>query len=82
MINEPKIFSTQNVDLATFLMLEGIKFLECQKSESNKSVVILRFLDEKHNCLDLEQVYVNSKFKQYRDLNKWLLAKIHKTLKE
>lgn len=82
MIKEPKIYSTQNIDLATFLMLEGVKFLECARSESNKRVVLLRFLDEKHNCLDLEQIYVNSKFKQYRDINKWLLAKVHETLRE
>ncbi len=76
-----KIFETQNVDLASFLMLEGVKLLECRKSDSNKKVVVLRFLDEKQNCLDLERVYLNSQFKQYRDINKYLLTKIHETLR-
>lgn len=81
-LKESAIFETQNVDLGTFLMLEGIKLLECRKSELNRKVVILRFLDEKQNCLDLERVYLNSKFKTFRDINKYLLAKIHEALRE
>lgn len=81
-IKEPRIFETQNVDLGTFLMLEGIKLLECKKSDVNSKVIILRFLDEKSNCLDLERVYLNSKFKTFRDINKYLLTKIHQTLRE
>lgn len=77
-----KIFETQNVDLASFLMLEGVKLLECRKSDSNKRVVILRFLDDRQNCLDLERVYLNSPYKQYRDINKYLLSKIHETLRD
>lgn len=81
-LKEASIFETQNVDLATFLMLEGIKLLECKKSEFNSKVVILRFLDEKQNCLDLERVYLSSPYKKFRDINKYLLQKIHQTLKE
>ena len=81
-MKEALIFNTQNVDLATFLMLEGVKLLECKRSEHNRKVVILRFLDEKQNCLDLERIYTTSKFKQYRDLNKYLLSKIHEVLRE
>jgi hypothetical protein len=81
-ITEIPVFETQNVDLATFLMLEGVKLLECKKSQSNKKVVILRFLDEKHNCLDLERIYLNSPFKTFRDINKYLLSKIHEALRE
>lgn len=81
-IKQPLIFETQNVDLATFLMLEGIKLLECKRSEVNRRIVVLRFLDEKSNCLDLERVYLNSKYKQFRDINKYLLSKIHETLRE
>lgn len=76
------IFETQNVDLATFLIFEGVKLLECKKSSSNNRVVLLRFLDEKQNCLDLERVYLSSPFKTYRDINKYLLGKIHETLRE
>lgn len=81
-IREANIFETQNVDLGTFLMLEGIKLLECRKSASNSKVVILRFIDEKQNCLDLERVYLNSKYKTFRDINKYLLTKIHEALRE
>lgn len=80
-LREPLIFETQNVDLATFLMLEGIKLLECKKSDQNKKVVVIRFLDEKQNCLDLERVYLNSRYKQFRDINKYLLTKIHECLR-
>lgn len=80
-IREATIFSTQNVDLATFLMMEGIKLLETQKSPTNPRVVIIRFLDEKKNCLDLERVYLSSPFKKFRDLNKYLLGKVHETLR-
>jgi Domain of unknown function (DUF5659) len=80
-LRQPRIFETQNVDLATFLMMEGIKLLECRKSETNKKVVVLRFLDEKENCLDLERVWLNSQFKRYRDINKYLLSKVFETLR-
>lgn len=78
---EPRIFETQNVDLATFLMLMEIKLLEVKKSDSKRNVVVLRFLDEKSNCLDLERVYLNSEFKKFRDINKYLLSKIHEALR-
>lgn len=81
-IKELRIFETQNVDLATFLMVEGIKLLECKRSEKNRNVVMLRFLDEKQNCLDLERVYLNSDYKRFRDVNKYLLSKIHQTLRD
>lgn len=75
------IFETQNVDLATFLILEGIKLLEVKRSELKRTVVILRFLDEKANCMDLERVFLNSDYKKFRDINKYLLAKIHEVLR-
>lgn len=77
-----KIFETQNVDLGTFLMLMEVKLLEVRKSDTKRNVVILRFLDEKQNCLDLERVYLNSEFKKFRDINKYLLSKIHEALRE
>lgn len=82
MVKESTIFQTQNADLATFLILEGVKLLECVRAESNQKIVYLRFLDEKQNCLDLERVYLNSEFKKFRDINKYLLTKIHQTLRE
>lgn len=84
MINQKDIliFETQNVDLATFLMLMDVKLLEVKKSEVKRNVAILRFIDEKKNCLDLERVYLNSEFKKFRDINKYLLSKIHEALRE
>ena len=81
-VKEPIIFETQNVDLATFLMLEGVRLLECKKSETKRNVVILRFLDEKQNCLDLERIFLSSSYKKFRDINKYLLSKIHEALRE
>jgi hypothetical protein len=80
-LKEARIFETQNVDLATYLMLMGIKLLEVKKSETKRNVAILRFLDEKQNCLDLERVFINSEFKKFRDINKYLLSKIHESLR-
>lgn len=74
-------FETQNVDLASFLILEGIKFLGCKRHEIQPHVIVLRFADEKQSCLDLERVFLSSQYKQYRDINKWLLQQIHKTLR-
>lgn len=79
---DSRIFETQNVDLATFLMMEGVRFLECKKSALNPRIVVLRFLDEKANCLDLERVYINSQLKKFRDINKYLLGKVHEALRE
>lgn len=82
LIKEVRVFETQNVDLASFLMLEGIKLIEVKKSDINKKVVVLRFLDSHQNCLDLERVYLSSQCKKFRDINKYLLSKIHETLRE
>lgn len=80
-MEEAQIFETSNVDLATFLLFENIKLLECQKRPGT-NVVLMRFLDEKGSCLDLERIYLKSEFKKFRDINKWLLKKIHNAIKE
>lgn len=80
--DEVSIFETQNVSLSAFLILEGIKLLECKRSPSNPRVVIMRFLDETQNCLDLERVFLNSDYKRYFDINKYLLTKVHQALRE
>lgn len=77
------IFETTNVDLAAFLMYEGIKYVEARVDRSSsKDLVVLRFLDEKQNCLDLERVFMSSNFKRYRDIVKYLLKEVHKKLRE
>jgi hypothetical protein len=83
-MKEARIYETRNVDLAAFLMFEGIKFLECRVEGrgSSKELVVMRFLDDKTNCLDLERVFMTSDFKRYRDLTKYLLKEVHRKLKE
>jgi len=81
-LKKASIFETSNVDLATFLMLEGVKILECTVTDRSRGIVTMRFLDEKRNCLDLERIYLNSEFKKFRDINKYLLKKIHETKRE
>jgi hypothetical protein len=82
---EINIFETTNLDLGAFLMLEDIQYLGCRVSAEEKSgdpVAILRFLDEKQNCRDLERVFMTSREKHYRDLNKFLLKDIHRAIRE
>lgn len=79
----PRIYETKNVDLAAFLMFEGIKFLECRIDRgTGKDLVVMRFLDDKTSCLDLERVFMTSDFKRYRDLTKYLLKEVHSKLRE
>jgi hypothetical protein len=80
-LKESPIYETNNADLASFLILEGVRLLECRRDENNPRVVLMRFLDAHQNCTDLERVYLNSEYKRYRDINKWLLTKIHQTLR-
>ena len=78
---EPTVFETNNVSLAAFLIVEGIRLLECKRSDQNPRIVVMRFLDENQNCLDLERVFLNSEFKRYFDINKYLLSKVHEVLR-
>ena len=79
-IKEANIFETENVALASFLIFEGIKLLEC-KMHDFKKIVVLRFLDEKNNILDLQQIFLNSEFKRYHDIQKYVLKLVHEKLK-
>ena len=79
---ESPIFETNNVDLATFLVFEGVKLIEYKKAESKRNVVIMRFLDDKGACRDLERVFLSSDYKRFRDINKYLLSKVHETLRD
>jgi len=81
-MEETKIYETTNSDLATFLIFEGIKLIECKVSPGPRKVVVMRFLDVNQNCIDLERVFLNSELKRFRDINKWVLKKIHETLRE
>jgi hypothetical protein len=78
-----KTFETYDVDLAAYLMLQGLKFIECKLDDApgTKPRVIMRFFDEKEAARDLEKVFMGSPEKKYRDFHKYLLRDIHRTLK-
>lgn len=78
---EAPIFETFNVDLAAFLLMEGIELIGFEMVDPIRKKVVIRFKDKSQNCLDLEQVFLNSDYKKYRDLNKFLLRKIHETMR-
>ena len=82
MQDSSKLYSTADADLASFLLLEGVKFKNCEIHPSSDTVVLLNFFDDKQNCRDLERVYLNSDFKKFRDLNKYVLKQIHMRLRE
>lgn len=77
LVGKAKLFKTTDADLAAFLMLEGIKFIGAIPTPGNDRLITLQFLDEHENCLDLERVYLHSEFKKFRDLNKYVLKKVH-----
>lgn len=84
MSKDTPIFETCDVDLAAFLMLEGLKLIECKLESNNnqgKPRCVIRFFDEKNKARDLERVFMSSEFKRYRDFHKYLLREIHRTLK-
>ena len=79
-MKDTSVFLTTDVDLGAFLILEGIKMLGCQLKDPMKRIIVLRFSDETNSCLDLERVYLNSEYKKFRDINKYLLRKVHEEL--
>jgi len=84
MSREIPTFETHDVDLAAFLMLEGLKFIECvvdPKYSQGKPRVLIRFFDEKQAARDLERAFMTNTIKRYRDFHKYLLKSIHRTLK-
>jgi len=77
-------FETYDVNLAAFLMLQGVRFIETvidPKTQPHKPRVLMRFFDEKGIARDLERVFMGSDFKNYEDYRKYLLKSIHRTLK-
>lgn len=71
------IFKTRNTDVATFLLYLGEDLI---KVEDGGGVVFMTFSDPLGRCSDLERVYLNSECKKFKDLNKWLLGRIHDVL--
>jgi hypothetical protein len=84
MAKDIAFFETHDVDLAAFLMLEGLKFIECRIDPSAVTIkprVLIRFFDEKGKARDLERIFTGSQIKKYRDFHKYLLKEIHRSLK-
>ena len=82
-MQKPKEFATYDADLAAFLMLHGLKFIECiiDATSPHAQRVLLRFFDEKDLARDLERVFMASEVKRFADYKKYLLREIHRTLK-
>jgi len=78
-MKDPKIYSTQDLDIATFLIFEGIKFIDCDVIDG---VVFLNFDDAKRSCLDLERTFLNSEFKRFRSIHRYLLKQVHQALRD
>ncbi len=79
------IFETPNLDLGAYLMVEGIRYLGCRidiDSRRQEPQAVLKFLDEKENCRDLERCFMTSRDKKYRDLHKYLLKDIHQEVRQ
>ena len=78
------VFETANLDLAAFLMLEGLKYIGCNVTfdqDYKKPRALIKFADEKGAARDLERIFINSREKQYRDLTKYLLKEVHSAVK-
>lgn len=85
MVKEVQTFSTHDVDLAAFLMKEGLKYIEAALDDTHtqgKPRVMMKFFDEKGVARDLEKVFMGSDIKKFRDFQKYLLREIHRTLKK
>ena len=83
-LKHPKVYRTDNADLATYLIYNEIEFLGCDidiNPVTKKPVAVMMFNDRKEQARDLERMYYTSKEKRFRDLNKYILKEIHKAVK-
>jgi len=84
-IDTSKTFETTNLDLGAYLMLEGIQYLGSRiavDTSRNEPKAVLLFFDQKGNCRDIERLFMLSREKKYRELNKFLLKDIHLEIKK
>lgn len=80
-----RTYETQDLDLAAFLMSQGLQYLGSEldaESSYGQPKATLRFADEKQIARDLERVFLTSPEKRYRDVLKFLLREAHRTVKE
>jgi hypothetical protein len=76
-----KLFTTQDTDFAAFLMLNGIRFFECQADPLDKKRVSFVFFDDKQVCRDLERSWVLHDMKKFCSFRKYLLKEVHLSVK-
>jgi hypothetical protein len=84
-VDPEKIFETSNVDLAAYLMLQGLEFVDCRISSEGvkgKPLATIRLLDKKQNALDLERLFMFSPEKRYREITKYLLRQVHVSIRK
>ena len=85
MARDIEIYKTHDLDVAAYMMMEGLKFFQTEidtaTKDSYKPRFLLCFFDEKCIARDLEILYAGSQFQKYRSYNKYLLKQIHMTLK-
>ena len=72
-----KVFKTQDLDLAAFLITENINFLG---TEVNGKVVLILLDNSKRNCEDLERVFLNHEMRKFSSVRKYLLKAVHLAL--
>jgi hypothetical protein len=82
MIPEIKQFYTYDVDLAAFLMVQGLKFYECKSDPIDKSRALFCFFDERDIGRDLERNWMSSDTKRFSDFRKYLLREVHRVVKQ
>lgn len=75
-------FNTHDVDLAAYLMQEGLKYIEAVPEPNPRNPdsprIIFRFFDEKQIARDLERTFMSSEIKKYQDCRKYLLKEVHR----
>lgn len=64
-----KIFKTDNLSLAPYLLNQGLKFIETEMGvgKNNQKRILFIFADPKCIGKDLERAFLNSLEKRYKD---------------
>ena len=78
-----RVFETTNLDLGAYLMLHDVKYMGCRIGHDEvrgKPLAIMQFLDDKQNARDLERLFMTSSEKRHRDLTKYLLKEVHRSV--
>ena len=79
------VFKTDNIDLAAFLMTQGLKYVGSAveiDTKKNKPKAVMEFLDEKKNARDLERVFITSNEKAFANARKYLLKDAHQSVRD